>query len=95
MPQNPTEFSSFITWGFYGMATLMGGVLLRFFYQLKTSVQAMSINLAVGLEKIGAHDKAIDRHDGRFSEGDKRFASIERELNELRGAQGHGGRKAR
>lgn len=85
MPQNPTEFAAFVTWGFYALMTLGGGILLRYAYRIARSIEKLNISMAVAVEKIETHKEAIDRHDERFERQEDRFSSIEREVAELRG----------
>jgi cell division protein FtsB len=85
MPQNPTDFGAFINWGFYGFLTVAGGVLLRFGGRIAQSVEKLNVNIAVMVERLGSHEKAIGHHDERFEKTEERFTKLEREVAEVRG----------
>ncbi len=55
-----------VQWGFYGMATFIGGGILSAITKLKDGVAELNIKVATVIEKLAGHEKELEKHDERL-----------------------------
>jgi hypothetical protein len=66
----PHTYQDLITYGFYGMITLIGGFIAQSINKIKESIESLSSHVAVLIARTDRHDKDIERLDGRIERFD-------------------------
>lgn len=57
------QYIHLVTWGFYGMISLIGWIGLRLLSKLSDSVGELNKKVAVVIERVDSHEKRLDKHD--------------------------------